>query len=480
MKIPRIVESFNHIDDDLIEEAAVSEVLQRKRSWRSWMTVAACLCIAVIGIMGWKWITPSKQQKEQNMEMEATEEEAGDPEYAIQVSEEGVTIPDLEISLSAEDGAAACMLGFFIYQGNVYTDYEQIYEEADIIDKHLGSITGLIDEWTPSDGYVDYAGSVRGEIYSVKGYDPSFMICMKESDGSIRLFIRNTGITLKSGADLFKDRMHLAGNYSSVQYENDYSWSYGKGERYELEPESDIITEFVEELYTAECMSSENIPTESDRTAWPSLCEFHVYFKMDNGIEMHLWLLKGSYVVFHGVKPVCVKISDEVYDALTDLLSAREGARTDHVPWYLNISLDRCIEDPELGSYVPTYVPQSMMLEQASVYYYLDPETGDETGTKEILISYSEAENPAIYYGITISWADEYGDNGWAGPMIHETELSLGVIEEHMEYTSKVTGEPREYNRIDIGVWYGDIYVALGGAGLDAEEVLNIFESIVL
>ena len=258
---------------------------------------------------------------EESKEYTASEEEAGDPVYEIQVTEDGVTIPKPDISLSEEDNAAACMVGFFIYQGNIYTSYD--WTDEDVIDEHLGTMTGLIDVWTPSDGWVDYAGSVRGEFYSVQGYDPSFMLCMKESDGMTHLFICNTGITLKKGADLYEDRLHLAGNYTSVQYENDYSWSNSKEERRELDAE--VIAEFVEELYTAEFMPSDNIPTEAENTAWPSMAEFHVYFMMQNGMGVHLWLIQGGYVIFDGMDQVCVKISDEVYDAFTDLMYAREG-----------------------------------------------------------------------------------------------------------------------------------------------------------
>ena len=133
------------------------------------------------------------------------------------MSDKGVTIPKLEVSLSAE--SSADMLGFFIYQGNCYVHYDWIYDDVDIIGKHLGAATGLIDEWTPRDGYVEFAGSVKGDFYEVKGYDPSFMLCMKHTDGSISLYVCDTGITLKYGSELYTDRLDLAGNYTSVQYE---------------------------------------------------------------------------------------------------------------------------------------------------------------------------------------------------------------------------------------------------------------------
>ena len=60
----------------------------------------------------------------------------------------------------------------------------------------MGTATGLIDEWTPKEGYVELAGSVSGDFYTVNGFDPTFLLCMKEDGDAIQLFVCNSGITL--------------------------------------------------------------------------------------------------------------------------------------------------------------------------------------------------------------------------------------------------------------------------------------------
>ena len=76
----------------------------------------------------------------------------------------------MEVSLSANENAA--MLAFFIYQGRCYVQYEWIDHGDALVGEYLGTATGLIDEWTPQEGYVDLAGSVQGDFYAVNGYDP--------------------------------------------------------------------------------------------------------------------------------------------------------------------------------------------------------------------------------------------------------------------------------------------------------------------
>ena len=65
-------------------------------------------------------------------------------------------------------------------------------DSSKIVGEYLGTATGLIDEWTPRDGYVELAGSVEGDFYSVKGYEPSFLLCMQK-EGTVSLYVREGG-----------------------------------------------------------------------------------------------------------------------------------------------------------------------------------------------------------------------------------------------------------------------------------------------
>ena len=191
---------------------------------KGWAAAAACLCFVIIG--------------------------------AAALSPFGLRDGD---SKNENDGISSKMIGFFIYEGRCYVQYREIYEDVDLIDKHLGTVTGLIDEWTPEDEYVDFAGSAQGDFYSVKGYDPSFMLCMREPDGAINLFICNNGITLKYGSELFEDRLHLAGNYSKVVFESYDSWNYGKEELFRLEGKDETVSRFVECLDEAEFIPENSV-----------------------------------------------------------------------------------------------------------------------------------------------------------------------------------------------------------------------------
>lgn len=443
------------VDDNILER---SEAVRKEKNKRlKWGAVAACLCLVFAGAAIWKQIQPSYTE-----------------ETGITVSENGVTIPPMNVSLSAN--GAADMIGFFIYQGRCYVQYEWIYDDVDIIGEYLGTATGLINEWTPKEGYVELAGSARGNFYAVKGYDPSFMLCMKDPTGAVSTYICNNGITLKYGSELYEDRLHLSDGFRSVQYESRDSWYHSRGERYQLHSVNEIL-DFIEGMDSAQFIPSDSVFIEDGQSSISSTELYHLYFLMEKGTTIHLRLHKNGYVRFQGLIDLCVQLPGERYNALLELLdhhidSAAVEAAGDAGPTFEN-----CLNDAELGKYVPTYVPAGFYPTRTSIYYYLDRPTADEIGTKEIQLEYDSVEDPRCYYAITVTWADEYGQNGWAGPMIDAERLSVESLAEHIE-TESATGRVFPECQLNVGVWFDDVSVVISARGVDAETAYEIFNSI--
>ena len=459
MKKEHISDALNMLNDDIIEETNnVRTNAKPKRRWERQIAAVACICLIVVGVFAWRNFS--------NHSDSSTE---------ITMSDKGVTIPKLEVSLSAESSAE--MLGFFIYQGNCYVHYDWIYDDVDIIGKHLGTATGLIDEWTPRDGYVEFAGSVKGDFYEVKGYDPSFMLCMKHTDGSISLYVCDTGITLKYGSELYTDRLHLAGNYTSVQYESRDSWNKSKHELYQLIDSDELIRDFIDGLNVAEFIPRNSISYDDARDIFNEMEIYHLYFNMQNGTTVHLRLWKDGYVLYQGLLGVCVQVQKESYSNLLEILESHTGA----VPVDYHSggkTLEDCMNDPELGKYVPSYAPDNMKVERVEILYYLDSETAKETGTKEITIEYSDNDDSSKWYAITVTWASEYGKNGWAGPMVDASELKEDNVSEYIRKTAPNGNSISYGSRIELGIWYGDVSIVLSGVDLDAETSYQILKSV--
>ena len=293
-----LFQSFNKIDEDILERSETS-VKKKSTAWVKWGAMAACLCLVVGGIV---WGTKTLSPKEE-------------PSGYV-VSEEGITIPAMEVSLSKEAAAMSDMIGFFIYEGRCYVYYDNTGEAERLVGEYLGTATGMIDEWTPKDGYVDFAGSISGDFYSVKGYDPKFMLCMKETNGVVSTYICNNGITVKYGKELYEDRLHLSEKIAGVQFESRESWFYSKEELYELDKEEAYIREFIEKLDAGEFLLCQDVAAQE---GWEHMVDseiYHMYFNMNDGTKIHLRLHEDGYVRFQGMWDLCVKIPEEYYEKL--------------------------------------------------------------------------------------------------------------------------------------------------------------------
>lgn len=310
MKKEQISDALNMLNDDIIEETnTVRTTATPKHKWGRLVATVACACLIITGVFAWRHF-PNQSGNTPG----------------ITVSDKGVTIPKMEVTLSSEEEAQACMIAFFIYHGNCYVQYDWLPDGTDIIGEQLGTATGLIDEWTPRDGYVEFAGSVKGDFFAVKGYDPSFMLCLQYSDGTSALFICNTGITLKYGSELYTDRIHLSENYASVQYESRDSWNNSKNERYQLEEADGVIRAFIAGLNAAEFISRESIPLDEGKSdVFEEMEIYHLYFNMQDGITVHLRLFKDGYVLYQGILSVCVQVDGDCYNNLIDALESQSN-----------------------------------------------------------------------------------------------------------------------------------------------------------
>ena len=473
MSPQKFLDALGQLDDQYIQQAAEYNGKRRKFSRMIGTAAAACLVVLVsaagIRMLPQRDTSPSLSTGEVYDQTESGTSSFHDG-YAQTEHTGGVTIPPLDVYLGND--VAADMIAFFIYQGRCYVQYDTLDEDDGLIGEHLGTAIGLIDEWTPEDGYVDLAGSIGGDFYAVNGYDPEFMLCMKSDNGNLQLYICNNGITLQYGSELYEDRLHLSGNIDAVEFESRASWYNSENERYRLTEDcNEIIETFIHQLDAAEFLLSDQIPLEDGVTSIYETEIYHIYFKMQNGMTVHLRLYQNGYVRFDGMLDVAVQIPETEWQMLLDVLENKTAAQRVQVPDPDEVQLEKCLSDPELGGFIPNWSPDGLELNYAAVSYQIDRETGAETGTRQIMLDYDNPEKLNQHCSITISRTDEKGEYGWTGPVIDRDKLNAETIAKYFP------ASPDENNQ-ELGVCYGNVIVGCWGRNLDAETVLRIFESV--
>jgi len=318
-----IMDAMEYIDDELLEDVNTlrsGRPLKRSRIWMRYASAAACVCIVLGGMLFVSRFYNMKSYPESDgADNEMMAEGADGLSGSGDTGALGVTIPKTEISI--EPNSTADLLAFFIYDGRLYVQYEWIHDHPELAGEYVGTATGNIDCFTPKKEYVDFAGSVSGDFYTVDGFDPSFMLCMKYEDGSVSTYINDNGMTLFRGSDLFEDRLHLSGNYSGVEYQTRHDWVKSLGNVKALSDESaGVIESFVEELNKGSFMYTDDMPLDEGQKNIYDREIYHLFFHMNNGMTIHLRLYDGGYVRFAGLIPVCVKMDTGTFNALVDLL----------------------------------------------------------------------------------------------------------------------------------------------------------------
>lgn len=348
---------------------SIQTAREKKKFWRRWSTLAASVCVLIAGswIYG-NYIKPadhmenaqasfddaisnpedtdmedavvgedvSAREESLKEESDAVEENSiskdgitddmtsAMPE-SVESRNEGVAIPQMKVNLrkAKEGDLQGDMLGFFILNGNCYIQYEfqTDYEEcgADFVGKRVGHITGMIDEWTEADGYVDGAGTYTGDVYEIKGVDPELMLCMVGEDGSVETFLNNNGITLYQGADLVDDWLNLRGNFETLSFETMADNQFVHRQMALSEEEKEICERFLDAFAESEFVYVEeklNHPFGGDNDT-EDMLDF--YFVTENGLRLRFRTMGDGYVCFPWIN-ACVQIDMDVYNEMVDFL----------------------------------------------------------------------------------------------------------------------------------------------------------------
>ena len=352
----KLQDALGMLDDDLlleVEELRRTPQKRRAPLWHRLTAIAACLCTLVGAVYAARFmggraeneeflmadgagaitegaaegvLTEDAAESEEAMAEETAAEE--DAEDCFETSEgekrqnaacgelpaaTGVFVEPMVVDLCDHPDRIVDMIPFFIYQSRSYVYYGTLEDASQLIGGYLGTATGLIDEWTDEDGYVELAGSVMGDFYSVNGFETDFVLCMQRSDGAVEIYMNNNDITLYTGADLLQERFKVDGQFTAECMSRD-RWFNSKGVPYEMDEEgNEQIWALVEAMFDAPFVYTDDITLRDDAENIYDTELYHLYLHLENGMVVHLRLFDGGYVQLDGLHSVCIQVEEEVF-----------------------------------------------------------------------------------------------------------------------------------------------------------------------
>lgn len=325
-----LMESIGEIDQKFIDQAKNPVLLKRRRQSVRWGLSAAFACTLIAA--GIFFVRPLFQPDaaDQTENMTAAVSKENETAQSAAATDEkplisSVYIPRIE--LPANDGMSeADMMPVIVYNGKMYIGNEWYYGEREEklrqrIVVRLGNGSGDLNEYSSEEAYSnELASNFTDEIYTVAGYDPDFRIAgvmeYEDSDHPARIVLLDYigAPTLKTGSDLFEDRLHLWEKTESIQYHLHSPQKYidmDSGTAAEIG--SEIWSEFADRVNHAEFF---NINITGESSVYESDHQAHLIVNLDDGSIVRLRLIEGGYVGYDALPGYFVKIPGEAFNAV--------------------------------------------------------------------------------------------------------------------------------------------------------------------
>lgn len=297
MRTEDFLDAIGFLDDDLIEET--DKTRKRNKKTKRWLrlgTLAACCCIMIGGLVFYEY------QMQNEKQIQKTISDGSVPQ------EDGVIIPELDID--AQISGEEDVLPMFSYQGNSYIGFDGYQCSSNLLDQCLGR-TKKIAEGSGIEkgaGEENLLGNIDGDIYSLKGYDPSLILCAK-IDGKRKIFVHNNGISFVKGRELFEDGFHLRGNDKAIRGQIIEDWNHDKKKQRTLKLKNQkAIDAFFKAMEEADFIYRDDI----DDTKEIGI----IYIQKKDGLQVVLHLLDGGYVSCEGFSDVCVQVPTEIFEEI--------------------------------------------------------------------------------------------------------------------------------------------------------------------
>ncbi|WP_310602311.1 hypothetical protein [Anaerosporobacter sp.] len=326
MKQDKLSRCIGNIDEKFINEAE-NYRKKNKGIWVKWSAAVACMCLIIAVAI--PLVTKDNKQSQVIKDNPNVPDETNETNDMISDNYD-VYVPKLQLPKNAS-AAQMDMIGLFVYQGRSYTQskrysMEEAREIEGLVGEYIGHAIGNIDEWSNQDEYaVEFASTVEGDVYSVKGYSTQFRLCMKGSysdeNGNtiayINFYENLNGIGLTNGKDLFEERLNLSGNWNTVKCQEHENWNNEPTSNYVYHDLVNVMDEDINTFIKELCESKFEYVYETNPNIYDdSVKQKHLYFYMNDNTVAELRLFEGGYVGYQHLGWYFVKMPSEIFELI--------------------------------------------------------------------------------------------------------------------------------------------------------------------
>ena len=398
----KLFELIGSIDENLLEQDAAEK--KRTSLFRFALPAAACIALAALAA-GLIFGNKPEQTKEAAVPPagSAVQTTAAVP-TAVPTGTEGEALQNAE--------GDACWISFFKHNGAIYTCQNVLRPDADCVGDYLGESRCTADLKKKNEDYAELTGSFAGPVYTVDGVDPRLLLCSRQENGTVMIFVNRTDTAdYRFGRDILEDRLHLSENAAELTLQA------GNADSDRFFRSGTVHESAVRELIGL--LDGGEVFIRSGDEILP--CRATLFFKAKNGFLIDLRVYDGFVSLCRhstdGEDMICIRADGEKLSEFIALLEAEGTPAAD--PCFTGTTLGDCRADGRFGKYVPAAVPKGYTLVYASIICDLNVQQGTVSGTERIVYEIRDAAGHYIHVDI-----DPGAENGHTEPTLEDVQAA--------------------------------------------------------
>ena len=309
----------------------------------------------------------------------------------------------------------------FIYNGREYFMFATVDQLKDIIGVKLGTVeefdfiysahmssddeAGSSQQDDEHPPYIlisenELKGTVKGNIFTVKGFSSDEMICMRnEYLNYIMLFTTGAGITSNNGASFFEDVLHVSETLTGfTYYSNSIIYPRDGAARFALDPEIDPVSLLIRAIDEAEWIDdTRSVGSRFYNDRGDSVKLYCAVLVLSSKLDIDVTVYEdGVITIGSGFNSKALKADTALLQPILELMNANEGEPLEKSSELE--ALQNCIDNDSLGYAVPRKIPKGLHITHAGISYSVDSETGALANTEVIKIDYKDRDHDSIIW----------------------------------------------------------------------------------
>ena len=500
------LEALNGIDESFIVSAENAEKSSRKRPvWKLVLPAAAALLLVVGAVFGAKAMMKRGTKPEDDLvtaelPVPAETEQAADNAGEIRIS--AAELYDMGLFsgggneaglIEGSDEAFILNRPLLVFGGKIYYQCDVVTPLLDLVGERIGEIERL----DLSDYLVSYddesfdrvykelkaadcesKGYIGGPLYTVKGYDPERLVCMRGGEGETELFLCEDGIAENGGKALFEEVFGLTEKVAGLDYYNHENETIMLP-RLENEP---VFLALAGSLNEGDWFSIAYDDGENPFTLVHDCGIGNVYslcVKLNNGLGVDIVLYSGgtaiigNYMYGYGLRIDSEKLKP-LYDAIEAQSGENKGALS-YSPYY---TFEDCQNNERFGAMVPKACPDTYFVRRSAIIPILDDENviigtemitiGMKSYKKDANIDFDIMSAEMLEEKLESFYTNFYK---YGGTLRSLEDITIDDIVSH--------GDNEHGYARWIAAVYGDMGIVIEGIDASAEDMFEVISSIL-